>query len=154
PLPRFSLGMKVRAKITVKRWQVESQNVVGVLPGSDAQLKNDYVAVSAHLDHLGMGMPINDDKIYNGAMDNASGVASLLETGGGLKEAGAAPKRWFLFVVVTGEEKGLLGSKYFLPHPTAPRNSIVADINMDIFLPLYALRYLEVQGLNESTLGD
>ena len=154
PLPRFNLGVKVRAKIAVKRWQVESQNVVGVLPGSDAQLKNEYVAISAHLDHVGVGMPINGDKIYNGAMDNASGVASLLETARGLKESGAAPKRSILFVVVTGEEKGLLGSKYFVAHPTVARKDIVADINMDMFLPLYALRYLEVQGLNESTLGD
>ncbi|HEX2711035.1 MAG TPA: M20/M25/M40 family metallo-hydrolase [Candidatus Acidoferrales bacterium] len=99
-------------------------------------------------------MPINGDKIYNGAMDNAAGVTSLLETARGLKESGAAPKRSILFVVVTGEEKGLLGSKYFIEHPTVPRKSIVADINMDMFLPLYALRYLEVQGLVESTLGD
>jgi len=110
--------------------------------------------VSAHLDHLGIGPPVNGDKIYNGAMDDASGIASLLEIAGGIKDSGAKPKRSIMFLAVTGEEKGLLGSRYFAEHPTAERKNIVADLNMDMYLPLFPLKYLEVQGLNESTLGE
>jgi hypothetical protein len=154
PLPRFPLAVSFRAKVSLKRSNVDSPNIVGLLPGSDPQLKNEYVVVSAHLDHVGVGLPINGDKIYNGAMDNASGVASLIEIARALHDSGARPRRSLLFLAVTGEEKGLLGSKYFTHHPTVAARSIVADINMDMFLPLFALRYLEVQGLNESSLGD
>ena len=135
----------------MKRSQVESQNVVGVLEGSDPKLKGEYVVFSAHLDHVGVGEPINGDKIYNGAMDDASGVASLIEIANMMKKT--KPKRSVLFLTVTGEEKGLLGSRYFSVNPTVPKQNIVADINMDMFLPLFPLRYLEVQGLAESTLG-
>jgi hypothetical protein len=154
PLPHFPLAITFRAKVSVKRSQVESPNVVGVLPGSDPKLKDEYVALTAHLDHLGVGEPINGDNIYNGAMDDASGVASLLEISRAVHDSGIQLKRSVLFVAVTGEEKGLLGSWYFANHPTVPAASIVADINMDMFLPLHPLHYLEVQGLAESTLGD
>ncbi len=112
------------------------------------------MVVSAHLDHIGIGAPINGDAIYNGAMDDASGIASLIEIAKGLKESGGRPKRSILFLAVTAEEKGLLGSKYFAAHPTVSGKAIVADINMDMFLPLFPLKYLEVQGLDESSLGD
>ncbi len=105
------------------------------------------MVISAHLDHVGIGEPVNDDKIYNGAMDDASGIASLIEIARALKESGARPKRSVLFLAVTGEEKGELGSQYFAAHPTVPAKSIVADLNMDMYLPLFPLRYLEVQGL-------
>lgn len=154
PLPHFPLAVSIRAKLSVKRSQVESPNVVGVLPGSDPALKDEYVALSAHLDHLGIGEPINGDNIYNGAMDDASGVASLLEIARALHDSGVQLKRSLIFVAVTGEEKGLLGSWHFANHPTVPAKSIVADINMDMFLPLHALHYLEVQGLDESSLGE
>jgi hypothetical protein len=154
PLPRFPLAVTIRARVKVKTSETKSENVVGVLPGSDAKLSNEYVVVSAHLDHLGIGEPVNGDKIYNGAMDDASGIASLIEIARGIKESGAKPKRSILFLAVTGEEKGLLGSRYFAEHPTVDRKSIVADLNMDMFLPLFPLKYLEVQGLNESTLGE
>ncbi len=121
--------------------------------GTDPQLKNQYVVISAHLDHLGVGKPVNGDSIYNGAMDDASGVASLIEIAKQLLRAGATSKRSILFLAVTGEEKGELGSAYFASHPTV-RGQIVADLNMDMFLPLFPLKWLEVQGLNESTLGD
>src|SRR5207245_8453955 len=129
-------------------------NLAGVVEGSDAVLRKEYVVVSAHLDHLGIGAPVNGDKIYNGAMDDASGIASLIEIARAMKESGARPKRSILFLAVTGEEKGLLGSRYFAQHPTVDAKSIVADLNMDMFLPLFALKYLEVQGLGESTLGE
>src|SRR5262249_57389087 len=97
--------------------------------------------------------PINGDKIYNGAMDNASGIAAILETATRLRESGAKPARSILFVAVTGEEKGELGSRYFATHPTVPRGSIVANVNTDMFLPLFPLKILMVLGLDESDLG-
>jgi hypothetical protein len=153
-LPRFALPMKLKAKNTVKRGEVESQNIAAIFPGSDPKLKNEYVVMSAHIDHLGIGVPINGDAIYNGAMDNASGVASLLEVADHLKEARVKTKRSILLVAVTGEEKGLLGSRYFATNPTVPAASMVADINTDMFLPLYPFKILTVYGLDESTLGD
>ena len=154
PVPRFPLTVKVAAQLTTKISQAKSENIAGVFPGSDPALSKEYVVISAHLDHVGIGAPVNGDKIYNGAMDDASGIASLIEIARGLKESGAKPKRSILFLAVTGEEKGLLGSQYFAAHPTVPAKAIVADLNMDMFLPLFPLKYLEVQGLGESTLGD
>jgi len=154
PLPHFPLAVKVRATTRMKRWQVKSENLAGVLPGSDAALGKEYVVISAHLDHLGIGEPVNGDKIYNGAMDDASGIASLIEIARAMKESGEKPKRSVLFLAVTGEEKGLLGSEYFAKHPTVEAKNIVADLNMDMFLPLFPLKYLEVLGLGESSLGE
>lgn len=152
-LPHFQLAVKIHARVGITRAEAKSENVVGLLPGSDPVLKNEYVVVSAHLDHLGIGEPVNGDRIYNGAMDDASGDASLIEIARAMKESGAKPKRSILFLSVTGEEKGELGSQYFAAHPTVS-GPIVADINMDMYLPLFPLKYLEVQGLGESSLGD
>jgi Zn-dependent M28 family amino/carboxypeptidase len=127
---------------------------VAVYPGSDPVLKDEYVALSAHLDHLGIGEPINGDRIYNGAMDNASGVASLVDIAQSLHEGKVRTRRSLLFVVVTAEEKGLLGSRYFAAHPTVEAKRIVADLNSDMFLPLYPFRFAIVHGVNESDLGD
>ncbi len=154
PLPRFTLPARLEAKAQVERAAVESQNVVAVLPGEDPTLKNEYVVFSAHLDHVGVGKPINGDSIYNGAMDNASGVAAELDVAAWLKENHIKLRRSVLFVAVTGEEKGLLGSRYFATHPTVPPGSIVADLNTDMFLPLFPLRSLTIYGLAESDLGD
>ncbi len=154
PLPAFDLPSTLQTKTTVTTGKVEASNVVGILPGSDPVLKNEYVIFSSHLDHLGVGRAVNGDSIYNGAMDNASGVASVLEVARLFKESGAKPKRSVIFLTVTAEEKGELGSRYFAAHPTVPVDKIVADINLDMFLPLYNLKVLEVQGLAESTLGD
>jgi Zn-dependent M28 family amino/carboxypeptidase len=153
-LPRFLLPAKLKAKTAVKHGAVESQNIAAIYPGSDPKLKDEYVVMSAHIDHLGIGKPINGDAIYNGAMDNASGVASILEIADHFKEANVKTKRSVLFVVVTGEEKGLLGSRYFSLNPTVPARSMVADINTDMFLPLYPLKIVTVYGLDESTVGD
>jgi hypothetical protein len=154
PLPHFALPATLRAHVQLKKSDVESQNVAGLLAGTDPKLKNEYVVMTAHLDHVGVGEPINGDKIYNGAMDDASGIASILEVGRLLRESNAKLRRSVLFVAVTGEEKGLQGSRYFAAHPTVNEKSIVADVNLDMFLPLHSLHYLEVQGLGESTLGD
>ncbi len=154
PLPKFTLKVSVRARVAAKESKVTAPNVLGVLRGSDSKLKDEYVVVSAHLDHLGVGEPINGDSIYNGAMDNATGIASLIEVAKHLKAAGAKPRRSIIFAAVTAEEKGELGSQYFAAHPTVDIHKVVADLNMDMYLPLFPLKYLEVQGLGESTLGD
>jgi Zn-dependent M28 family amino/carboxypeptidase len=154
PLPRFPLSVSIKAVTKVEKTEVESANVIGKLPGNDPALKNEYVVLSAHIDHLGIGEPINGDKIYNGAMDNGSGSALLLDVARSLKADPASHKRSILFVFVCGEEKGLLGSKYFTAHSTVPAKSIVADINTDMFLPLIPLKMLTVYGLQESDLGD
>lgn len=154
PLPRFPLTASLRAKAKLTRRDIESQNVVAVYPGVDPALSKEYVVLSAHLNHLGVGEPINGDRIYNGAMDNASGVATLLDLAAALHETQAKPRRSLLFVVVTGEEKGLQGSKYFAAHPTVDAKSLVADINVDMFLPIYPFRVATVHGLKESDLGD
>jgi Zn-dependent M28 family amino/carboxypeptidase len=154
PLPHFAIDAEISAAVVTQTETVESPNIIGVLPGADPKLKSEYVVLSAHLDHVGVGEPINGDKIYNGAMDNASGVATLIETAKSLHQSQAPGKRSVLFVVVCGEEKGLLGSRYFAGHPTVPVKSLVADLNTDMFLPLYPLNYLTVYGLEESTLGD
>jgi len=153
PLPHFPLAVTIRARTGVKRSTARSENLAGVLPGSDAKLKDEFVVVSAHLDHLGIGEPVNGDKIYNGAMDDASGIASVIEIARAMHESNAKPKRSILFLAVTAEEKGLLGSEFFASHPTV-KGTIVADLNMDMYLPLFPLKYLEVQGLGESTLGE
>src|SRR4029077_17263834 len=154
PLPRFPLAISIRAKASVSKKTLESSNLVAQLPGSDPKLKNEYVVLSAHLDHLGTGEPINGKRIYNGAMDNASGSAVLLDLIGSLKKSPKKLKRSLLFVFVTGEEKGLLGSRYFTTHPTVKPGSMIANINTDMFLPIVPLKVLTVYGLAESDLGD
>jgi Zn-dependent M28 family amino/carboxypeptidase len=152
PLPRFTLPGTLRARAAMKRAAMESANVIGIYEGSDPTLKTEYVVMSAHLDHLGLA--VEGDGIFNGAMDDASGVASVIEIARLLKESGGTPRRSILFMAQTGEEEGLLGSKYFTSRPTVPFDRIVADINLDMFLPLYPLKVLEVQGLAESSLGE
>jgi Zn-dependent M28 family amino/carboxypeptidase len=159
PLPRFALNKSVTAEVVTENTQVTSPNLVAKLEGSDPKLKAEYVLVSAHLDHLGVGEPVKGAltpgrTIYAGAMDDASGVASVLETAKAFAANPVRPKRSILFVVFTAEEKGLLGSRYFAGHPTVPEKDIVADLNLDMFMPLFALKKLHVQGLAESTLGD
>jgi Zn-dependent M28 family amino/carboxypeptidase len=155
PLPRFLIPARIKASVSVVRSELSSQNVIAVLPGSDPKLASEYVVLSAHLDHVGVGKPINGDAIYNGAMDNASGVACLLDVAETLKETGARPRRSVLFLAVTGEEKGLQGSRYFASAPTVDPKAIVADINTDMFLPLYPLKSVIVFGLDETDLkGD
>ena len=154
PLSHFPLTASVQATTKVIKEDVESDNIVARLPGSDASLKAQYVVLSAHIDHIGIGEPINGDKIYNGAMDNGSGSALLLDLASAMHAANLKPKRSLLFLWITGEEKGLLGSKYFANYPTVPKSSIVADLNTDMFLPIIPLKLLTVLGLNESTLGN
>jgi Zn-dependent M28 family amino/carboxypeptidase len=154
PLPHFPLRVSLKAHATVKSTPVESANIIGKLPGNDPALKNEYAVISAHIDHIGIGEPVNGDRIYNGAMDNASGVAVLLDLAAQFNAHPEQLRRSILFVVVTAEEKGLLGSKYFAARPTVPPTSMIADINIDMFLPIVPLKVLKVPGLAESDLGD
>ena len=152
PLPRFPLLVSLASQARVEKREVESDNVIAELPGNDPKLRNEFVVLSAHIDHLGIGEPINGDRIYNGAMDNGSGVALLLDMAASLRKEKL--RRSILFVFVTAEEKGLLGSKYFAARPTVDPKSMVADINVDMFLPIVPLTVLKVKGLAESDLGD
>src|SRR6202795_4730469 len=154
PLPHFPLTVSLDAKATIQTTAVESANIVAKLPGSDPVLKNEFIVLSAHMDHLGIGAPINGDRIYNGAMDDGSGSALVLDEAASLKAHPEQMKRSLLFLLVTAEEKGLLGSKYFAEHPTVPIKSIVADVNVDMFLPIVPLKILKVQGIDESDLGS
>ena len=154
PLPHFPLAISLAAKTKVEVTQVESANLVAKLQGSDPALKDEYVVLSAHLDHIGIGEPINGDRIYNGAMDNGSGSALVLDMAASFKKDPEKLRRSILLVLVTGEEKGLLGSKYFAAYPTVAPKSIVADVNVDMFLPIVPLKLLTVLGLDDSDLGD
>ena len=154
PLPHFPLAVSLEARTKVEVTKVESANLVAKLPGSDPALKNEYVVLSAHLDHIGIGEPINGDRIYNGAMDNGSGSALVLDMAASFRKNPEKLRRSILLVLVTGEEKGLLGSKYFAAHPTVPPKSIAADVNVDMFLPIVPLKLLTVLGLDDSDLGD
>ena len=153
PLPHFVLAVSLRAKASIDSKPIQSANVAAKLTSSDPTLQNEYVALSAHIDHVGIGAPINGDRIYNGAMDDGSGSAAVLDIAASLKAHPEKLRRSVLFLLVTAEEKGLLGSKYFAARPTVPIKSIVADVNMDMFLPIVPLTILRIQGIDESDLG-
>ena len=130
----------------------ESRNVVARLDGSDAALAGEFIAYTAHLDHIGIGPAVNGDGIYNGALDNALGVAVMLEAAKELSGAATKPKRSLLFIALTGEEKGLLGAEWFASHPTVPKNDLVANINMDMPVLLVPGKDVVPIGLEHSTL--
>jgi hypothetical protein len=153
PLPHFPIPARARIRVTIDAQALESDNVIGILRGTDPKLRDEYIVISAHLDHVGAGEPINGDRIYNGAMDNASGIATLIETAAAAA-ARHANKRTLVFAAVTAEEKGLLGSRYYANKPTVPARNIVANLNTDMFLPLFPLKSLIVQGLEESDLAN
>jgi hypothetical protein len=154
PLPRFSLPRSLRAQVVVQRGRLTSDNVVALLPGSDEKLKDEYVVLTAHIDHLGVRQTPAGPEVYNGAMDNAAGTATMLEVARELAAARRPSRRSLLFVLVTAEEKGLLGSRHFASYPTVPREKIVANLNVDMFRPIIPLKILRVYGLEESTLGE
>ena len=129
--------------------------MIGKLPGSDPRLKNEYVALSAHIDHLGIGEPINGDKIYNGAMDNGSGSALLLDVARSLKaESRGASSDRCCSCLCAAKKKGCWARSISPRIPRLLLKSMVADINTDMFLPLIPLKVLTVYGLQESDLGD
>ena len=153
PIPGFALVPRFTANLVTTVRAIETRNVVARLPGSDRRLRSEHVLLTAHLDHLGIGRPVNGDAIYNGALDNAAGVAALLDIAGRYRSERARPRRSILFIALTGEEKGLLGSHWYARAPTVPRRSIVADLNYDMALPLFPLRSIIALGAEESSLG-
>ena len=149
-----ALGMTASVTMKQKMRSVESANVVAKLTGSDATLKNEYVVYTAHWDHLGVGAAVNGDSIYNGALDNASGCAQVLEIARALKAMKAPPKRSILFLMVTAEEQGLLGSQYYAEFPLYPLTKTVAVINVDGINQWGRTKDLTVVGLGASDLDD
>lgn len=143
--------LSVSLKTEIK--PIDSANVAGLLEGSDPRLKNEVVVYSAHLDHIGVGKPVNGDSIYNGAMDNAVGIASLIEEARRFKESGKPPRRSILFLAVTAEEKGLVGSDYYANHPTLPKSSLVADVNLDMPIITYKFTDVIAFGAQHSSIG-
>lgn len=148
PLP----GMLTLSATTGLR-RTQSANVLGVLPGVDPQLKNEYVAVTAHLDHLGRGAAVEGDAIYNGANDNAVGVGVLLEIARALGGADIKPRRSILFAALTAEEKGLLGSDYLAAQARATGRRVVANVNIDMPMLFTPLRDFVALGADHSSLG-
>jgi Zn-dependent M28 family amino/carboxypeptidase len=134
--------------------EVDSRNVIAKLEGSDPQLKNQYVIYTAHWDHLGKDTSLKGDQVFNGANDNASGAAGLLELAQGFTKISPAPKRSILFLSVTAEERGLLGAKYYAENPLYPLKDTAADINMDELNQWGRSKDVRVIGLGLSTLDD
>ncbi len=149
----FALPVTVRMRISTRHEEVRSPNVVARLAGSDPALRDEYVVYTAHSDHLGIGAPVDDDNIYNGALDNASGTACLLEIARAYSNMNPRPRRSILFVSVTGEEHGLLGSDYFVHFPTVLKNSMVANVNMDGDSMLWPMEDVVASGEEHSSLG-
>jgi Zn-dependent M28 family amino/carboxypeptidase len=151
PVP-LGLNASMAVKNTLRT--IESRNVVARLEGSDPKLKDEYVVYSAHWDHLGIGDPVNGDKIYNGALDNASGVAQLLEMARAFTQTSPPPKRSILFLMVTAEEQGLLGSEYYAVTPIYPLARTVANINIDGVNQWGRTKDITVIGIGASDLDD
>ena len=149
-----ALGLKASIAIKNTLRTIDSQNVVAKLEGSDAALKDEYVVYSAHWDHLGIGAPVKGDKIYNGALDNASGVATVLEIARAFTLIKPQPKRSILFLMVTAEEQGLLGSQYYATNPLYPLNKTVANINIDGVNQWGRTKDFTVIGMGASDLDD
>jgi len=151
PVP---LGLKASMAVTNTLRTIDSRNVVAKLEGSDPKLKDEYVVYSAHWDHLGVGIPVNGDRIYNGALDNASGVATVLEIARAFTQVQPQPKRSILFLMVTAEEQGLLGSQYYSISPLYPLNKTLANINIDGVNQWGRTKDITVVGMGASELDD
>jgi len=153
-LASFEIPARMRVRLKVTQRAYSSPNVLAVLPGSDPRLKDQYVVIAAHLDGYGYGTPVAGDSLYNGALDDAAYVALLIQFADDLKRDHTALKRSVLFCAFTGEEKGLLGSSYFVAHPTVPADALAADINLDQLRPLFPLKLLTALAIDDTTLGD
>ncbi|MGH6911187.1 MAG: M28 family peptidase, partial [Phenylobacterium sp.] len=151
PLASFDVPARLTASFKVATRDYTAKNVLAVLPGSDAKLKADHVVLSAHLDGYGFGEPVGGDALYNGALDDAAYVGTLIRFAD--KHKGKPLKRSVLFAAFTGEEKGLLGAHWFVDHPTVPKASLVADLNLDQLRPLFPLEIMTQLAVDESSLG-
>jgi len=152
PLPSFDIPARLQARFSIRKRDYSSDNVLGVLPGTDPALANQPVLVDAHLDGYGYGEPVNGDSLYNGALDDAAYVATLIQLAD--RQAGRGFRRPVIFAAFTGEEKGLLGSRWLADHPTPNAPLPVAVINLDQLRPLYPLTILTTMALDDSTLGQ
>ena len=151
--PPVSIGVTVDLEIENSVREMQSANVVGVLPGTDPAKSDEYVVMTAHFDHLGVGKPRNDDAIYNGAVDNASGCAGMLA----LARAAASlqeRRRSMLFISVTAEESGLLGSKFYAQNPTVDREKLIANVNVDCLNVWGETKDIEFVGYGKNSLSD
>jgi len=151
-LDSFALNTTVEIAQATTREMIDSANVVGVLPGSDPALAEETVIVTAHLDHIGVCQPLDDDPICNGALDNASGTAAMLESARALVQ-GPRPARTVVFIALTAEEKGLLGSAHIAANPTPAMGRMVANINLDMPIMTYEFNDVVAFGAEHSTLG-
>lgn len=150
----FVIPGKVRIERRGKLGAVQSANVVGLLPGSDPKLKDEVILLSAHLDHVGFLAPKNGDSIANGALDNAAGVATMMEVARAFTDSGKRPKRSVMFVALTGEEKGLFGSEYIAKHPALAGKKVVGNVNLDMPLLKYNFTDVVAFGAEHSTIGQ
>ena len=152
-------GFALRPRITVRAssdWQhFSSPEVIGLLPGSDPALRDEHVVLMAHLDHLGLNRAAKpgEDAIYNGALDNAAGIATMLEAAREFVQSGKPPRRSVLFIANTGEEIGLRGADYFATHPTVPIGRIVGAVDLDMPVPLYEFTDVVAFGGEHSTIA-
>ena len=150
----MALPARLKATVRTVSTPLPSSNVAGLLPGSDPKLRDEVVVLTAHLDHVGVGRPnAAGDTIYNGAEDNAVGIASLIEEARRFKASGKAPRRSIMFLAVTAEEKGLVGAEYFAHNPTVPKNKMVANVNLDMPILTYKFEDVIAFGAERSTLG-
>jgi hypothetical protein len=147
----FSLGVNLKGNIPTRVEKIVSNNVVGMVEGSDPTLKSETVVFTAHWDHLGVGRAVLGDTIYNGAADNATGCALLLELARAWSAQSPKPKRSAIFLAVTAEEKGLLGSKYYAQHPLVPLGKTALNLNFDMILPLGVPESIVVTGAERTT---
>ena len=151
PLPSFAIPNRFRAQFNLRQRDISSPNVLAWMPGSDPKLAGQAIVLSAHLDGYGYGEPVNGDRIYNGTLDDAAYVALLIRLAE--RRQGQPYRRPILLAAWTGEEKGLLGSRWFIAHPTVPKARIAADINLDQLRPIFPLQLLTVHALDETSLG-
>ena len=149
PMP---LGIRVKGRIHSKIRDIETRNVAGIFPGSDAKLRDEAIVFSAHWDHLGVGDPVNGDRIYNGAVDNATGCAMLLEMARAWGSLPEKPRRSAIFLSVTAEEGGLRGSEYYGLHPFFPASKTALNLNFDAFEPFGRTKDIAVTGAERTTV--
>ncbi len=149
----FDLRTRVTVRTTTSHEDVQSWNVVARLPGSDPALSEEHVTYVAHVDHFGVGVPVDGDSIYNGAHDNASGTGIVLEIARAFTSLPTPPRRSVLFLVVTAEEWGLLGSDYFVQNPTVPQSSLVANFSLDMPFLFHPLLDIVPYGAEHSSMG-
>ncbi len=153
-LTSFALPSEATIRTTSRHRAIQSANLVARLEGSDPRLKNEHLVYVAHIDHFGIGVPVDGDEIYNGAHDNASGVSIMLEVARAYAALPQPPKRSVIFLGVTAEEWGLLGSDYFAHHPTVPRDQLVANFSMDMPFLFHPLLDIVPYGAEHSSLSE